>query len=58
MNTLDAVVTKITSEPYEMYDKWWVDVEYDCWGAISKTKLMFYSKESALSVKVGYKFIV
>ncbi|AXC97921.1 hypothetical protein A3066_20520 [Salmonella enterica subsp. enterica serovar Derby] len=41
----------------EEYGKWWIDVEYISWGVPGKTRLMFESKEQALEVKEGYKFL-
>jgi hypothetical protein len=62
MNLLDAVVKKVLSEPkfveYNGYQWWEIEVEYDCYGALSKTKLTFKTKEEAEKVKVGYKFLV
>ena len=41
MNLVDAVVTKVLSEPYLLYNKYWfVDVEYNSYGVISKTNIM------------------
>lgn len=57
MNFLDATVTKRLSKPYYRYNKWCVDVEYDCWGRIEVTILMFKSKEEANCVDVGYEFL-
>ncbi|EFT3081008.1 hypothetical protein H6H65_003955 [Salmonella enterica] len=54
---VDAFVKKVISEPYEEYGKWWIDVEYISWGVPGKTRLMFESKEQALEVKEGYKFL-
>ncbi|EDL0590600.1 hypothetical protein CL281_21660 [Salmonella enterica subsp. enterica serovar Enteritidis] len=34
-----------------------IDVEYISWGVPGKTRLMFDSKEQALEVKEGYKFL-
>lgn len=48
---------KVISGPYEEYGKWWIDVEYISWGVPGKTRLMFDSKEQALEVKEGYKFL-
>ncbi|EBR8148427.1 hypothetical protein DN352_21485 [Salmonella enterica subsp. enterica serovar Saintpaul] len=55
--TVDAFVKKVISGPYEEYGKWWIDVEYISWGVPGKTRLMFDSKEQALEVKEGYKFL-
>lgn len=57
MNLLDAVVTKVTGEPRQAYNKWWVDVVYDCWGRESVTAVMCSTQEEALQVKEGYKFL-
>ncbi|EBV6961865.1 hypothetical protein WP16_21350 [Salmonella enterica subsp. enterica serovar Hadar] len=54
---VDAFVKKVISGPYEEYGKWWIDVEYISWGVPGKTRLMFESKEQALEVKEGYKFL-
>lgn len=56
MNLLEAYVTKVLSEPYENYGKWWVDVEYNCWGSISKSEVMCQTEQEALTVAVGYEF--
>lgn len=52
-----AFVKKVISGPYKEYGKWWIDVEYISWGVPGKTRLMFESKEQALEVKEGYKFL-
>lgn len=57
MNLLDCVVTKVLSEPYEKYDKWWVSVEYDCYGVITESVIMFKTKEEAEKVTVHYVFL-
>lgn len=65
MNYLDATVTKILSEPYEPEwkhefkekDVWLVDVEYDCYGRLSKTSLGFNSRHEAENLKVGHEFL-
>ncbi|ELQ3633252.1 hypothetical protein QSX03_004084 [Salmonella enterica] len=56
-NLVDAFVKKVISGPYKEYGKWWIDVEYISWGVPGKTRLMFESKEQALEVKEGYKFL-
>lgn len=57
MNLLDAYVTKIIShKPYFQYDKWWVMVEYECWGLNSRTALMFNDEEDAKNVQIGHQF--
>lgn len=59
MNQLDAVVTKIISKkPRFQYEKYWVKVEYECYGLHSETYLMFETEQNALDLKVGFKFLV
>lgn len=59
MNLIDAVVTKVLSEPYLLYNKYWfVDVEYNSYGITSKTNVMCSNEEPAKAVKVGYTFQV
>lgn len=59
MNLIDAVVTKVLSEPYLLYNKYWfVDVEYNSYDITSKTNIMCSTEESAKVVKVGYTFQV
>ena len=57
MNLLDAVVTKVLSEPYYKYNRWFVTVEYDCWGSLSVSDLMFNTEDEAKAVIIGYKFV-
>ncbi|HGC1270752.1 TPA: hypothetical protein ACIX2B_004065 [Escherichia coli] len=52
-NRPDGLNEPVTEE----YGKWWIDVEYISWGVPGKTRLMFDSKEQALEVKEGYKFL-
>jgi len=56
MNLVDCTVTKILSEPYFEYGKWFIKVEYNCYGNLSETSLMFREKEYAEKVSVGYVF--
>jgi hypothetical protein len=59
MNNLEAKVTKIiSSKPKFEHNKWWINVEYDCYGLYSQTYLMFNTEESALDLKVGFIFWV
>lgn len=58
MNMLDAIVTKVLSAPYLLYGRWWVDVEYNCYGKTSETNIMCYSAYEATNVKVGFIFQV
>lgn len=63
MNLIDCYVTKVLSDPYSRYNKfnnttyWIVDVEYNSYGVISNTELLFNTKEDALKVKIGYHFL-
>ena len=57
MNTLDAFVKKVMSKkPRYQYEKYWIKVEYLCYGLTSTTDLMFDTEEEAKSIKEGYKF--
>lgn len=56
MNLLDCVVTKILSEPFYEYGKWFLKVEYKCYGNSAETSLMFREKQYAEQVEIGYKF--
>lgn len=58
MNLIDAVVTQVLSKPYFKYNYWFVDVEYNSYGVISKTKVMCSTEESEKEVKVGHTFQV
>ena len=59
MNTLDAYVKKVMSKkPRYQYEKYWVKVEYLCYGLTSTVDLMFETEEEAMQVKEGYKFLV
>jgi len=49
-------VKKVLSEPFIQYNKWWVKVEYDFYGRLSETELMFTNIDSALKVDVGFTF--
>jgi len=58
MNSLDAEVIKIISrKPKFEYDKWWVKVEYECYGLHSETYLMFETEKEAIELKIGFKFL-
>lgn len=58
MNSLDAEVIKIISrKPKFEYDKWWVKVEYECYGLHSETYLMFETEKEATDLKIGFKFL-
>lgn len=58
MNTIDAVVTQVLSEPYFKYNYWFVDVEYSSYGRTSKTNIMCSTEEAAKAIKVGHIFQV
>lgn len=57
MNLVDCYVTRVLSEPYEAYNKWWVLVEYDSWGRLAQTTVMCDTEEEAERVDVGYHFL-
>ena len=57
MNLLEANVTKVLSKPFNQYNKWWVEVEYECYGRNLKTRLMFSEKEKAEKVDIGFLFL-
>lgn len=56
MNKIDLWVIKITSEPYEEYGKWFLDVMSESHGSISYNTIMFNTFFEADSVAIGYKF--
>jgi len=58
MNMIEMTVTKVLSKPVQYQDKdlWLVDVMAESWGREMKTKVYEKSKETAESVKIGYKF--
>lgn len=56
MNILEHSVTKILSQPYRQFGRWWVDVEYTCWGSAGKSNLMFDTEAAAKAVGVGHTF--
>lgn len=58
MNLINAVVTQVLSKPYFKYNCWFVDVEYNGYGVISKTNIMCSTEEAAKAIKVGYTFQV
>jgi hypothetical protein len=57
MNLLEANVTKVLGKPFHKWEKWWIEVEYECYGRISKTELMFSTEEKANSVDIGFQFL-
>jgi len=58
MNLLDAYVTEVVNGPRFEYNKYWVQVKYDCWGTKGITDLMFNNEYEAANIKVGYKFFM
>ena len=58
MNLINAVVTQVLSKPYFKYNYWFVDVEYNGYGVISKTNIMCSTEETAKAIKAGYTFQV
>ena len=58
MNLINAVVTQVLSKPYFKYNCWFVDVEYNGYGVISKTNIMCSTEETARAIKVGHTFQV
>lgn len=63
MNLIDCYVTKIFDKPYSRYNnfnnstEWIVKVEYNSYGAIDNTKLIFKTEKEALKVNIGYHFL-
>lgn len=63
MNLIDCYVTKIFDKPYSRYNnfnnstEWIVKVEYNSYGVISNTELLFNTQEDALKIKIGYHFL-
>ena len=56
---LDGFVTKVMSKkPRYQYEKYWIKVEYNCYGLTSTVDLMFDTEEEAKIIKEGYKFLV
>lgn len=58
MNKLDATVIAVLGEPVQMYDKYFVKVEYVCEGVCGRTNLMFDTIEEAVNLKPGREFVV
>ena len=59
MNRLNAYVKKVMSnKPRYQYKKYWIKVEFLCYGLTSTVDLMFETEEEAMQVKEGYKFLV
>ena len=56
MNTVNCVVTEVLDVPKKKYGRYFVHVEFNSYGRIGKTHLMFKSLEKAKGVAVGYEF--
>lgn len=56
MNEIDAVVTKINSEPRQKYGFWLVDVEYNYQGKFSTDTFIFNTEKDALEFAPGFEF--
>lgn len=54
MNMLDAKVTKILSKPEFKYGKYFVKIEYECYGVYSETSAMFNTLEDAMGCNIGF----
>jgi len=57
MNTIDAEVIEILSEPYVEWGRWWVKVKANDMGGDTTDTLMFSSKEEALQPQIGHTFL-
>jgi len=57
MNLIDAYVTMVTGNPVEKHGKWFVEVEYESYGQISKAELMFDTEEACFAVEPGDHFL-
>lgn len=57
MNLLDCVVTKVLTKPYFKYEHWFIEVEFNSYGQLGNTLLMFKTKQEALNIKNGHKFL-
>lgn len=57
MNTVDCVVTKVLGKPENKYGKWFVKVQYDSWGHLSETEVLFDTQNEANDIQPGYKFL-
>lgn len=58
MNLVDAEVIEVTSAPYYMFARWYVDVWYESYGIQRHTELMCMTEEDARSIKPGHKFLI
>lgn len=56
MNKTNCIVTKIIEKPHLEFNKYFMRVEFESYGVISETTLMFDYKDQADKVNIGYKF--
>lgn len=47
----------IDENPIKINNKYFMKVEYECYGCISETDLMFDTEKEALDLKIGYEFL-
>lgn len=57
MNMIDCTVVRVTSEPYEAYGRWWVDVIANSWGTVQPTYVMCDTLDAAKAIKPGFTFL-
>lgn len=57
MNLVDCYVTKVLGKPIFKYNHFFVPVEYDSYGRISTTEIMYETLEEAESIEIGYQFL-
>jgi hypothetical protein len=57
MNLLEHYVTKILGEPVERNGYWTLEIEYECYGHKGIEHHFFKTKEEALAMKIGDKFM-
>jgi hypothetical protein len=57
MNLADCYVTSVLGQPYRKFSHWWVDVEYNSYGRMSRTQLMFSTEAGAGAVAEGHHFL-
>lgn len=57
MNLLECTVVEVISKPYFKFDKWWVNMNYECYGLNSAMIIMFDTEKECEKVKIGYVFL-
>jgi len=59
MNLVDCYVVELLSKPFfeESSGCWGVEVSFNSYGTISKSKIFFDTEKEANKVKKGYKFL-